>query len=150
MTRKELKDALHILGNKPYGRVCSVDAILEHDQAQRAVIDQLNSLCKHHENIAQRQQETCEQQAKRIQELEERLCIDYCYVHNPNDPTNPTKQMLTEDQKKTFPDKIYCLEADVQLRDEKIEQQAKELERLQTVNKDWQREFKGAVDSYKS
>lgn len=31
-----------------------------------------------------------------------------------------------------------------------IEQRAKEIERLQAVNNDWQREFRGAVDSYNS
>ena len=156
MTREDvtkLYDALCAVGQS-----AAAVAFLTHDQAQRAVIVEKEekllvlerTIPVMNQMIEQQRLQTesdrhaysllnerCEQQAKRIQELEERLCIDYCYVHNPNDPTNPTKQTLTEDQKKTFPDKIYCLEADVQLRDEKIEQQAKELERLQEVTTAW-------------
>jgi len=114
MTRDEI--SYHIL-------VGYTDEILAHDAAQR---------------------QTIEQQAARIKELEARLCIDYCYVYNPAEPDNPTKQKLSEEEKRKFPDQIVCLEADVQLRDEEISRLEAELARVKgalegILNKDQER-----------
>lgn len=57
---------------------------------------------------------------RRVEELEERLQVDHCYVYNAADPSNPTKKVLTPEERKRFPDAIVCLEADVQLKDQYI------------------------------
>ena len=66
----------------------------------------------------------------RIQALEARLSLDVCYTCVSIEPYLEDKRTLTDQEKLTFPDKVACLEADVQLRDSKIEQQGEEIARL--------------------
>ena len=111
MTRDEFEKAVDKISlDYPFRHI--VNYLKAHDTEQRA-------------EIAAKQ--------ARIQALEARLGLDVCYTCVSIEPYLEDKRTLTDQEKLTFPDKVACLEADVQLRDSKIEQQGEEIARLRAA-----------------
>lgn len=163
MTREDvtkLYDALCAVGQS-----AAAVAFLTHDQAQRARIQELEQWQKivtgtrtdqeavirmaateYTKFAIQAWKEKCEQQAKEIVELRAVIGDKVQYLCVPCNTVHPVCGTRIFQECPTC--RAAMLPTSLNLR--RIEQQAKEIERLRAVNSEWRREFRDAVDSYSS